>query len=74
MSDLFDVHGGVNPGIELALSKDIAQKVFQIAAMHECRHNFSLNSIKEAWPELTLQVYILILVEDITPMNRNIVF
>ncbi|EFB2838764.1 MULTISPECIES: T6SS phospholipase effector Tle1-like catalytic domain-containing protein [Escherichia] len=54
VSDLFDVHGGVNPGIELALSKDIAQKVFQIAAMHECRYNFSLNSIKEAWPELTL--------------------
>lgn len=54
VSDLFDVHGGVNPGIELALPKDIAQKVFQITAMHECRYNFSLNSIKEAWPELSL--------------------
>lgn len=54
VSDLFDVHGGVNPGVELALPKDIAQKVFQIAAMHECRYNFSLNSIKEAWPELSL--------------------
>jgi hypothetical protein len=54
VSDLFDVHGSVNPGVELALPNDIAQKVFQIAAMHECRYNFSLNSIKEAWPELPL--------------------
>ncbi|WP_049294088.1 T6SS phospholipase effector Tle1-like catalytic domain-containing protein [Franconibacter helveticus] len=54
VSDLFDVHCGVNPGIELALSKDIAKNVFQISAMHECRYNFSLNSIKEAWPELSL--------------------
>lgn len=54
VSDLFDVHGNVNPGIELALPQDIAQKVFQITAMHECRYNFSLNSIKEAWPELSL--------------------
>lgn len=54
VTNLFDVHGGVNPGIELALPKDIAQKVFQITAMHECRYNFSLNSIKELWPELAL--------------------
>ena len=54
VTNLFDVHGGVNPGIELALPKDSAQKVFQITAMHECRYNFSLNSIKESWPELAL--------------------
>ncbi|AKP33033.1 T6SS phospholipase effector Tle1-like catalytic domain-containing protein [Yersinia aleksiciae] len=54
VKNLFDVHGGVNPGIALALPQDIAQKVFQITAMHECRYNFSLNSIKEAWPELAL--------------------
>lgn len=54
VSDLFDVHSGVNPGIELNLPPDIAQKVFQITAMHECRYNFSLNSIKESWPELAL--------------------
>ena len=54
VSDLFDVHGGVNPGVELDLPPDIAQKVFQITAMHECRYNFSLNSIKESWPELAL--------------------
>lgn len=49
-----DPHDAINPGIELNLPPDIAQKVFQIAAMHECRYNFSLNSIKEAWPELAL--------------------
>ncbi|WP_338557315.1 DUF2235 domain-containing protein [Erwinia sp. E_sp_B01_3] len=54
VSNLFDVHSGVNPGVELDLPLDIAQKVFQIAAMHECRYNFSLNSIKESWPELPL--------------------
>jgi len=54
VTNLFQVHGGGNPGIELALPQDIAQKVFQITAMHECRYNFSLNSIKEAWPELAL--------------------
>ncbi|EFD1056086.1 DUF2235 domain-containing protein [Escherichia coli] len=54
ISNLFDVHSGVNPGVELDLPPGIAQKVFQITAMHECRYNFSLNSIKEAWPELAL--------------------
>jgi len=48
------VHNGVNPGVELDLPPDIAQKVFQITAMHECRYNFSLNSIRESWPELAL--------------------
>ncbi|CCK06855.1 DUF2235 domain-containing protein [Cronobacter sakazakii] len=47
-------HNGYNPGINLYLPQDIAQKVFQISAMHECRYNFSLNSIKELWPELSL--------------------
>ncbi|WP_233423436.1 T6SS phospholipase effector Tle1-like catalytic domain-containing protein [Enterobacter asburiae] len=49
-----DPHDAINPGVDLDLPPDIAQKVFQIAAMHECRYNFSLNSIKESWPELTL--------------------
>ena len=40
--------------MDLDLPPDIAQNVFQIAAMHECRYNFSLNSIKESWPELSL--------------------
>lgn len=47
-------HDAVNPGVDLELPPDIAQNVFQIAAMHECRYNFSLNSIKESWPELSL--------------------
>ncbi|NHV91494.1 DUF2235 domain-containing protein [Cronobacter dublinensis] len=50
----WDPHDGNNPGIALDLPGDIAQKVFQITAMHECRYNFSLNSIKESWPELVL--------------------
>ena len=54
VSNLFDVHSGVNPGVDLELPPDIAQKVFQITAMHECRYNFSLNSIREWWPELAL--------------------
>jgi len=54
VTDLFDVHDGVNPGVQLALPLDVAQHVFQITAMHEARYNFSLNSIKEAWPELSL--------------------
>lgn len=54
VSNLFDVHNGVNPGVELDLPPGIAQKVFQITAMHECRYNFSLNSIRESWPELAL--------------------
>jgi hypothetical protein len=54
VTNLFDVHGPVNPGVELKLPPDIAQKVFQISAMHEVRYNFSLNSIKDSWPELAL--------------------
>lgn len=49
-----DPHDAINPGVDLDLPPDIAKKVFQIAAMHECRYNFSLNSIKESWPELSL--------------------
>ncbi len=54
LKNFFNVHGGGNPGIDLTLPPAIAQHVFQISAMHECRYNFSLNSIKEGWPELPL--------------------
>lgn len=54
LKNMFNVHGGGNPGIDLALPVGVAEHVFQITAMHECRYNFSLNSIKEAWPELPL--------------------
>lgn len=52
--NFYNVNGRSNPGVDLELRPSVAQKVFQISAMHECRHNFSLNSIKGMWPELAL--------------------
>lgn len=52
--NLYNISGRSNPGISLEIRPSAAQKVFQISAMHECRHNFSLNSIKGMWPELAL--------------------
>lgn len=52
--NFYDIHGRRNPGVELELRPSVAQKVFQIRAMHECRYNFSLNSIEGMWPELAL--------------------
>lgn len=52
--NFYNVNGRSNPGVDLKLRPSVAQKVFQISAMHECRHNFSLNSIKGMWPELAL--------------------
>ncbi|EHR8987885.1 DUF2235 domain-containing protein [Escherichia coli] len=52
--NFYDVNGRSNPGVNLELRPSVAQKVFQISAMHECRHNFSLNSIAGMWPELAL--------------------
>lgn len=52
--NFYDINGRSNPGVELELRPSVAQKVFQISAMHECRYNFSLNSIKGIWPELAL--------------------
>ncbi|UJD91925.1 DUF2235 domain-containing protein (plasmid) [Rahnella aquatilis] len=52
--NFYNVNGHSNPGVNLELRPSVAQKVFQIRAMHECRHNFSLNSIKGMWPELAL--------------------
>lgn len=40
--------------IKLQLLPGIADNIFQIAAENECRTNFPLNSIKPAWPELSL--------------------
>ncbi|EIE9077067.1 DUF4150 domain-containing protein [Salmonella enterica] len=51
---------GVNPNsadtgdVDLTLHAGIAEKVFHIAAQHECRFNFALNSVRPAWPELVL--------------------
>jgi type VI secretion system effector, Hcp1 family len=52
--DGFDPHDGNNLGVKLALAQGVAKNVFHLTAMHECRYNFCLNSIKEQWPELSL--------------------
>ena len=52
--NFYGVNGRSNPGVNLELRPSVAQKVFQISAMHECRYNFSLNSIAGMWPELRL--------------------
>ncbi|TKV12957.1 DUF2235 domain-containing protein [Citrobacter sp. wls619] len=52
--NFYDINGRSNPGVNLELRPPVAQKVFQISAMHECRYNFSLNSIAGMWPELAL--------------------
>ncbi|WP_338567642.1 DUF2235 domain-containing protein [Erwinia sp. E_sp_B01_3] len=52
--NFYDLNGRSNPGVNLELRPSVAQKVFQISAMHECRYNFSLNSIRGMWPELAL--------------------
>ncbi|MBS1204639.1 MAG: hypothetical protein H6R25_1538 [Proteobacteria bacterium] len=52
--NFYGVNGRSNPGVNLELRPSVAQKVFQISAMQECRYNFSLNSIAGMWPELAL--------------------
>lgn len=54
ISDGLDPHDSSNDRVKLDLPAGIAKHIFQITAMHECRYNFCLNSIREAWPELSL--------------------
>ncbi|WLI76905.1 DUF2235 domain-containing protein [Kosakonia sp. H02] len=54
IDNFFDVHGRSNPQVNLELRPSVAKKVFQITAMNEYRYNFSLNSIRDMWPELAL--------------------
>ncbi|MBK4587932.1 T6SS phospholipase effector Tle1-like catalytic domain-containing protein [Enterobacter hormaechei] len=54
LSDGLDPHDSNNHDVKLELPPGIAKHVFHIIAMHECRYNFCLNSIKEVWPELSL--------------------
>ena len=54
ISDGFSPHDNKNGSVDLYLPIGIADKVFQISAMHECRYNFSLNSIKPSYPEISL--------------------
>lgn len=54
------VANGLNPhsedtgSVNIRLRPGVAEKVFHITAQHECRHNFALNSVAPAWPELAL--------------------
>ncbi|WP_158780681.1 DUF2235 domain-containing protein [Pantoea sp. BAV 3049] len=50
----FNPHAAKTGEVNLMLRPGVAEKVFQIAARHECRFNFALNSVKPAWPELVL--------------------
>ncbi|WP_312817417.1 type VI secretion system tube protein TssD [Atlantibacter subterraneus] len=54
VEDGFNPHDSNNPGVRLALPRGIAKQVFHLTAMHECRYNFCLNSVKGHWPELSL--------------------
>lgn len=54
LGDGFSPHDNNNGDVELNLPIGGAEKVFQITAQHECRYNFSLNSIKPARPEIAL--------------------
>ena len=53
LDDGFDTHDSNNLTVKLALPSGVAKHVFHLTAMHECRYNFCLNSIKEHWPELS---------------------
>lgn len=54
LADGLNPHDSNNADVKLQLPVGIAQHVFQISAMHECRYNFSLNSVNPAYPELIL--------------------
>ncbi|WP_318358411.1 type VI secretion system tube protein TssD [Enterobacter sp.] len=51
---------GLNPhsadtgSVNIILRPGVAEKVFHITALNECRFNFALNSVRLAWPELAL--------------------
>jgi len=51
---------GLNPhsadtgSVNITLRPGVAEKVFHITALNECRFNFALNSVRPAWPELAL--------------------
>ncbi|ETC07906.1 DUF2235 domain-containing protein [Salmonella enterica] len=54
MLDGLDPHDGNNLAVKIGLPPGVAKQVFHLTAMHECRYNFCLNSIKAQWPELSL--------------------
>ncbi|MCS3433646.1 DUF2235 domain-containing protein [Klebsiella sp. BIGb0407] len=54
IKNFFNINGRSSLDVMLELRPSVAEKVFQITAINEYRHNFSLNSIKGMWPELAL--------------------
>ncbi|OEF19674.1 T6SS phospholipase effector Tle1-like catalytic domain-containing protein [Aliivibrio logei] len=54
MRDLLDTTDENNHGVNLYLPKNIAKKVIQITAHHECRDNFALNSVAPEHQEFAL--------------------
>lgn len=54
MLDGLDPHDGNNLAVKIGLPPGVAKQVFHLTAMHECRYNFCLNSVKAQWPELSL--------------------
>jgi hypothetical protein len=54
IKDLLDTTDENNHGINLYLPKDIANKVVHFTAHHECRDNFSLNSVAPEHQEIAL--------------------
>ncbi|HAU3345196.1 TPA: type VI secretion system tube protein TssD [Salmonella enterica subsp. houtenae serovar 1,40:z4,z23:-] len=49
-----DPHNADTGNVNIHLRPGVAQKVFHLTALHECRYNFALNSVAPAWPELAL--------------------
>ncbi|MDI9220481.1 DUF2235 domain-containing protein [Pantoea sp. EA-12] len=54
ITDGFNVHDSNIGDADLYLPVGVADYVFQLVAMHECRYNFSLNSVKPGYPELSI--------------------
>ncbi len=54
MTNRFDPHSPHGSGLHLSLPSGIARRVFQIAAAHEYRYNFCLQSVAPDYPELVL--------------------
>lgn len=54
LANRFNPHSPPDSSLQLALAPGIAHRVFQIAAGHEYRYNYSLQSIAPDYPELIL--------------------
>lgn len=50
----FNPHSNNSGEVRLDLRPCIAEKVFHIAALNECRFNFPLSSVKPNWPQVFL--------------------